>query len=114
VNFIEKRNNHVTTWPFRGSLALIASCQLPLTSSAADDSARIRSIVDTAIRPLMAEYDVPGMAVAVTVDGQAMFFNYGVASREKRTPVGEATLFELGSVSKVFTGTLAAYAQVLG
>jgi beta-lactamase class C len=114
VNFIEKRNNHVTTWPFRGSLALIASCLLPLTSSAADDSARIRSIVDTAIRPLMAEYDVPGMAVAVTVDGQAMFFNYGVASREKRTPVGEATLFELGSVSKVFTGTLAAYAQVLG
>ena len=42
------------------------------------------------------------------------FFNYGVASREKNTPVSEATLFETGSISKVFTATLASYAQVLG
>jgi beta-lactamase class C len=62
----------------------------------------------------MAEYDVPGMAVAVTVDGQPIFFNFGVASREKNTPISEATLFEIGSVSKIFTGTLASYAQVLG
>ncbi|MCU6432715.1 beta-lactamase [Undibacterium sp. Jales W-56] len=74
----------------------------------------MRAIVDTAIHPLMAEYDVPGMAVAVTVDGQAFFFNYGVASREKNTPVSEATLFELGSISKTFTATLGSYAQVLG
>lgn len=98
----------------RIAIALISSCFLPLTSWAADDSAKIRAIVDTAIRPLMAEYDVPGMAVAVTVDGQPIFFNYGVASREKNTPISEATLFEIGSISKTFTGTLASYAQVLG
>jgi beta-lactamase class C len=96
------------------AIALIASCFLPLASWAADDSGKIRAVVDAAIRPLMAEYDVPGMAVAVTVDGEPMFFNYGVASREKNTPVSEATLFELGSISKTFTGTLASYAQVLG
>jgi beta-lactamase class C len=105
------------TWPIAGgraTLALVAACLLPLTSLAAEDPARMRTIVDTAIRPLMAEYDVPGMAVAITVDGRPMFFNYGVASREKNTPVSEATLFELGSISKVFTATLASYAQVQG
>ncbi len=98
----------------RIAIALIYSCFLPLTSWAADDSAKLRGIVDTAIRPLMAEYDVPGMTVAVTVDGHAIFFNYGVASREKNTPISEATLFEIGSLSKTFTATLASYAQVLG
>jgi beta-lactamase class C len=96
------------------TLALIASCLLPLASRAADDTARIRAIVDTAIRPVMAEYDLPGMAVAVTIDGQAYYFNYGVASREKSIPVSDTTLFELGSISKVFTATLASYAQVSG
>jgi beta-lactamase class C len=95
------------------AITFIYFCFLPLTSWAADDSAKIRGIVDAAVRPLMAEYDVPGMAVAVTVDGQSIFFNYGVASREKNTPVTETTLFELGSISKTFTGTLASYAQVL-
>lgn len=81
---------------------------------AAADTTKIRTIVDAVIRPVMAEHDVPGMAVAVTIDGKPFFLNYGVASREKMTPVTEATIFELGSISKLFTGTLASYAQVLG
>ncbi|MCC6073206.1 class C beta-lactamase [Massilia sp. GCM10020059] len=96
------------------AIALLCSALLPVTSLAADHTADMRAIVDAAIRPLMAEHDVPGMAVAITIDGKPAFFNYGVASREKQTPVSEKTLFEMGSISKVFTGTLASYAQVLG
>jgi beta-lactamase class C len=74
----------------------------------------MHEVVDAAIRPVIAEHKVPGVAVAVTVDGQAYFFNYGVASRETNEPVSEATIFELGSVSKTLTATLALYAQALG
>ncbi|UOD27733.1 beta-lactamase [Massilia violaceinigra] len=96
------------------ALALVAACCAPLASRAADDSARLRVIVDKAIRPIMAEHDVPGMAVAVTVGGKAYFFNYGLASVKDQTPVSEATLFELGSVSKTLTATLASYALASG
>jgi beta-lactamase class C len=54
------------------------------------------------------------MAVAVTVDGRRHVVTYGVASKERGTPVRKDTLFELGSVSKTLTATLASYAGALG
>src|SRR5690348_6753033 len=93
--------------------ALMCSCLLS-PARAADAPAPLRAAVDAAVRPVMAEHGVPGMAVAVTVNGQSWFFNYGLASREQNTPVTENTLFELGSISKTFTATLAGYAQEQG
>jgi beta-lactamase class C len=95
-------------------LALVLYCMLPGVSRAADVSDKISAAVNRAFRPLMKEHDVPGLAVAVTVGGKPHFFNYGVASRESRTPVAKDTLFEVGSISKTFTATLATYAQALG
>ena len=95
-------------------LALVASCLLTATLQAADSPSQIRAVVDRAFPPLMTKYDVPGLAVAVTVDGRQYFFNYGVASKADNKPVTKDTLFEVGSVSKTFTATLAAYAQTLG
>lgn len=96
------------------AVALVSSCLLCNPSWAADDTARIRSIVSAAINPMMKQFDLPGMAVAVTVGDKAYLYNYGVASREGQVPVGDATLFELGSISKLMTATLASYAQVTG
>jgi beta-lactamase class C len=75
---------------------------------------RLAQIVNEAIRPVMDEYNVPGVAVAVTIQGQRSYFNYGVASKESGQKVSEDTLFEIGSISKTFTATLASYAQVTG
>ncbi len=69
---------------------------------------------DAVVKPLMAQYQIPGMAVAVSVNGETHFWHYGVASKETRKPVDDHTLFEIGSLSKTFTAALASYAQQEG
>ncbi|MDR5796215.1 beta-lactamase [Caballeronia sp. LZ008] len=80
----------------------------------ADDAASIKSTVDQTIEPLMALHGIHGMAVGVVVDGKPYVFEYGVASKATKQPVTRDTLFELGSISKTFTATLASYAQIEG
>lgn len=96
--------------------ALCANCVFT-SAHAADRTATedgLRAAVDAAIEPVLQEYRIPGMAVAVTVNGKRYFYNYGVASRQSGQKVSRDTLFEIGSVSKTFTATLAAYAQATG
>jgi CubicO group peptidase (beta-lactamase class C family) len=88
------------------------ACLFAITSHAADlKEVEIKEIVDGAIGPLIQKNNIPGMAVAVTRNGQNYFYNYGVASKQTLQPVTAATLFEVGSISKTFTATLASYAQ---
>ncbi len=74
----------------------------------------VEAIVTRAVRPLMEREGIPGMAVGVVLDGKSYVFNYGAASRASGKPVNDDTLFEIGSVSKTFTATLASYAQTGG
>jgi len=94
-------------------LAIALACSTVLSANAVEATA-VKAIVDRAVQPVLAQYGVPGMAVGVTIDGQAMFFSYGLASQNPARPVTEHTLFELGSISKTFTATLATWAEVRG
>jgi beta-lactamase class C len=90
-----------------------ALCAIPAASHADDvPQDRVRAAIDDAIRPLMAKDDIPGIAVAVTIAGKSTILNYGVVSTETRKPITNDTLFEVGSVTKTFTATLASWAQV--
>lgn len=70
--------------------------------------------VSSLAEQVMHEYGVPGMAIAVTHRGQQAFYNFGVASKTADGAVTSDTIFEIGSVSKTFTATLATYAQAVG
>ncbi|MCQ4330418.1 beta-lactamase [Pseudomonas stutzeri] len=74
----------------------------------------IDATVADAAQTLMAQYAIPGLAIAVTVQGKQYFYNYGVASNATQQAVTRETLFEIGSVSKTLTATLAAYAEAQG
>ena len=89
-----------------------AAATPPAGTPARADRATIA--VDAAVAEVMRQYGIAGMAIGVSRNGQQRFFNYGDASREPRRPVSSDTLFELGSISKTFTVTLAAYAQATG
>lgn len=83
--------------------------------AAENDTQRVMAaVVETALQPVIQEHNIPGLAVAVTLNGKRYHFNYGVSAKETLQPVTKDTLFEIGSVSKTFTATLAAYAQVSG
>ena len=79
-----------------------------------DEDAKVRQAVDEAMKPVIEQYGIPGLAVAVTIDGKRHFIEYGLTSKEPEVSVTRDTLFELGSISKTFTATLATYAEVEG
>ncbi|WP_426427508.1 class C beta-lactamase [Pseudomonas palmensis] len=72
------------------------------------------NLVEAASQAVMQEHAIPGMAVALTVNGQHHYYDFGAASRDSGQAVDRDTLFELGSISKTFNVTLAAYAQATG
>ncbi|BBQ52143.1 FOX/MOX family class C beta-lactamase [Aeromonas veronii] len=113
MHFSTHHKTDVMKQPKTLSRLALGSLLISSFASAAQD-APLTAIVDGAIQPVLKEYRIPGMAVAVLKDGKAHYFNYGVANRESGQRVSEQTLFEIGSVSKTYTSTLGAYAVVKG
>ncbi|MES5045547.1 class C beta-lactamase [Rhizobium nepotum] len=95
------------------ALATLLSISL-FTQVFAADETRLKAITDAAIKPVMEKNGIPGLAVAISVDGENHVFTYGVMSTSTGQPVTPQTLFELGSISKTFTVTLSTYAEAQG
>jgi CubicO group peptidase (beta-lactamase class C family) len=55
----------------------------------------------------MAHYHVPGVAVGIYHDGAEQMGGFGVTNLNHPLPVDVRTLFQIGSISKTFTGTAA-------
>src|SRR5512140_2700269 len=59
------------------------------------------------VEPEMARLHVPGVAFGVIEAGQTDTAGFGVTNVENPLPVHEATLFQIGSISKTVTATAA-------
>ncbi len=63
---------------------------------------------------LMQKNKINGMAIAIINQGSAQFCNYGYTSASHENKINEHTLFEIASISKTFTATLAGIAAAQG
>lgn len=55
-----------------------------------------------------------GMSIAVVRNGQPYFYNFGTTTRGKDSPPTEDSVYEIGSVSKVFNALILAHALLEG
>jgi len=71
------------------------------------DPAELASFLNTTITAQLTNYHIPGATVAVVKDGNLFYTKgYGYADVENKTPVdANVSMFEIGSVTKVFTWT---------
>ncbi|MGN6361618.1 MAG: serine hydrolase domain-containing protein [Thermomicrobiales bacterium] len=76
------------------------------TAIGADADANLRALGDV-ITAAMAHYHVPGVAVGILHEGREHYAGFGVTSVENPLPVTTDTLFQIGSITKTFTGTVA-------
>lgn len=68
----------------------------------------LREKVDPLARPLVDDGLVVGLAIGILKDGQTQFIAYGETTKGSGTVPTADTIYEIGSISKVFTGTLLA------
>lgn len=62
--------------------------------------------IDGLVAELMARDRVPGLAIGILDGNETSFAAYGVSSLETGVPVVPETVMQIGSISKVFLGTL--------
>ncbi len=73
----------------------------PIAADAADSFAELGAFV----AGRMADLKVPGAAVGVIAGGEEFAAGFGVTSVDHPLPVDAETLFQIGSITKTYTGT---------
>ncbi|WP_343307534.1 serine hydrolase [Chitinophaga niabensis] len=71
-------------------------------------------LVDTLVRAAFTRGEAVGMVVGLIKNGQVSIYNYGETLKGNNTLPNENTVYEIGSVSKTFTGTLLALQVIRG
>jgi len=86
-----------------GAATTTSGATMPNTL-APDASPRFRAVA-TRVMAAMAAAKVPGVSLGILADGKEEYATFGVTSIETKTPVAPETLFQIGSLTKTYTGT---------
>ncbi len=99
----------------RTAFLTIAIIGVPLIAAPARAQVNIEQIVRQKVQAILPKNgEGGGVAVAVRMDGKTQFFNYGFADNAQNRQVTADSVFNLGSVGKVFATTLLAQAVKQG
>jgi len=60
--------------------------------------------IDNLVEDILKKSNVPGASIVLVSGDQTKYLSYGYANKEQKTEITNNTLFELGSMSKAFTG----------
>lgn len=92
---------------FNCALALVFAFTVQSAQAGGDANRnKLSAEVDAAVRQQMKEQQIPGVGLAVVLNGRIVKAKgYGLANIELGTPVSPETVFEAGSISKQFTAT---------
>ncbi len=93
-------------------IATMIGALLPVGSAYAQ--VNVEQIVAQKVQPILPKGGRGGVAVAVRMNGNTQFFNYGMADNAQNRSVTADAIFNLGSVGKVFATTLLAQAVKQG
>ncbi len=75
---------------------------------ATEPEAELKQVIRQYIEPIVPADGGGGVAVALRLDGRALFLNYGWAERASKRPITSDSLFNLASLRKVFEVTVLA------
>lgn len=67
-------------------------------------------IVNNSVQTFLNDSAMVGLSIGIYLNGKDFFFNYGSTQKEKQILPTRRTIYEIGSISKTFTGTLLARA----
>lgn len=88
---------------------LVSACAGETPAPAATEDV-LGAVVHDTFTALREDHDIPGIAVGVVHRDRTRLFRFGTTAPDGDHPVTEHTIFEIGSVSKLFTTLLAASA----
>lgn len=88
----------------------VALCTPPLATAKAPskEGAEFKEKIDRQVNPLLEGKAIVGGMVGIIRDGERSYFSYGETTKESGKSPNKRTIYEIGSISKAFTGTLLA------
>jgi len=87
---------------------------VPGINSSNSMTSRLDRKIDTKIRQAMKQKELVGLVVGILKNGKTTYYCYGETKKGNGQLPNEHTIFEIGSITKTFTGTLLAYAVLDG
>jgi beta-lactamase class C len=83
-------------------LCLALSSFLGITRGNNNSRDNISFILEKDLQEFIQKQGIPGIAVALHTDGNDYLFHMGVVEKDTHNPVNNHTIFEIGSISKIF------------